>query len=160
MRTMFLGLVVWLVFGFIATLAVLCPAKAMPSTPPPRPEAERRRTLNAGALLNAIAQVETGNQAHRVGRKGERGRCQFMQATWYRYTTADFRVWASRDSQLSRWVETAHMGYLCRKLFSPGQTPEPLLLAAAWRYGPGAAVRNVRGDYAQRVANLYWEAVQ
>ncbi len=136
-------------------LALFVPKRAHAAAP----EASRVVTLNAGALLDAIAEVETRHEHWRIGRAGERGRCQFMASTWGRYTNADFAQWASRDCDLTRRIERAHLDYLVRSLFQRGQIPEPMLIAAAWRHGLGGAVKNVRGDYARRVVNLYWDKV-
>lgn len=138
-------------------LALLSPKRGHAATS--QPAVQRVATLDAVAMLGAIAEVETQHEHWRVGRAGERGRCQFMLSTWVRYTNADFAQWASRDCDLTRRIERAHLGYLLRVLFQPGEIPEPALVAAAWRHGPGNAVKNVRSDYARRVANLYWDHV-
>jgi hypothetical protein len=138
----------------IGALAFVAPKKHHAAAP----VAQRVATLDAVAFLEAIAAVETGHQAWRVGPAGERGRCQFLRATWQRYTNADFAAWASHDSELVRRVERAHLGFLLRLLVQPGQVPDPALLAAGWRWERGA-IAQVRSDYAQRVANLYWDAV-
>lgn len=140
-----------------ALLALVAPKRI---TAADEPTAVRVTTLDAEAILDAIAEVETGHEWWRVGRAGERGRCQFMHTTWVRYTPADFATCASKDSDLTRRVELAHLNHLLRVLFQPGQLPEPLLIAAAWRHGERGAVKNVRGDYAARVANLYWDFVR
>lgn len=139
----------------VGLLALLTPKKSTAAAP----VAQRVFTLNAVAMLDAIAAAETGHAHWRIGRGGERGRCQFTRATWVRYTNADFATWASHDNQLTRRVERAHLAYLVRVLFHPRQLPDPALIAAAWRYGERAAVPQVRSDYAVRVANLYWDAV-
>lgn len=123
------------------------------------PVAQSVPTLDAVAILDAIAAVETENAHWLVGRGGERGRCQFLHTTWARYTNADFAAWASRDTELTRRVERAHLAHLLRVLFQPGESPDPALIAAGWRFGERAATAQIRSDYARRVANLYWDAV-
>jgi hypothetical protein len=139
----------------VGLLALLAPKRAHSA----QPQAQRVGTLDAVVMLDAIAAVETGDKYWPIGKAGERGRCQFMPATWARYTNADFATWASRDCDLTRRVERAHLAHLMRALFRPGHIPEPALIAAGWRYGEGRAGRNVRSDYAKRVANLYWDAI-
>lgn len=137
-------------------LALVVPKRS----PAAAPVAQRVATLDAVAILDAIAAVESGGAHWKVGPRGERGRCQFMRTTWLRYTNADFELWASHDSSLTRRVERAHLGHLVRVLFHPRQIPAPELIAAAWRYGERNAVAQVRSDYAKRVANLYWDALR
>lgn len=115
--------------------------------------------IDAGRLLDAIAAVESGNRPGAVGKLGERGRCQFMPATWARYTTAPFAQWAPVDCDLTRRVEKAHLAWLMAELRKRGTEPTPQLVAAAWRGGLERAFALVGTDPAQRVANLYWEAM-
>ena len=68
-------------------------------------------SLDAVAILDAIAAVEAGGEYWRTGKAGERGRRQFLCSTWVRYTNADFGLWASRDTELMRRVERAHLSY-------------------------------------------------
>ncbi len=115
-----------------------------------------RASLNVGVLLDAIAAVESGNRWSAIGKLGERGRCQFMAGTWARYTNACFDVWASRDCDVSRKVERAHLARVCDTLARRGLEYDPSLIAAAWRFGESRAVQFRQADSAQRVANLYW----
>lgn len=148
--------------AFFALFALVGPRRLFAAAPKramvPSDHAEKVHTLHGGAFLWAIAQVETGCKPELIGKAGERGRCQFLRTTWRQYTTVDFAL-ASRDSAFTRKIERAHLDYLCRKLFPQGE-PEPALLAAAWRHGPGSAVNHVRSEYAVRVTNLYWEAAR
>lgn len=110
-------------------------------------------------MLDAIAAVETGNNWRKVGAAGERGRCQILEATWRRQTAAPFLGWAPVDCDFTRKIERAVLADFCRRLRAEHLSLEPCFVAAAWRYGPGNAGRCARTDYAQRVANLYFDAL-
>jgi len=112
--------------------------------------------LNDALLLDAIADVESGNNPQAIGPRGERGRCQFMAATWRELTNAEFLAWAPVDCPFTRGIERAHLARICRGLHAQRLQLEPAFIAAAWRFGLSQAVRQVRADSAQRTANLYW----
>lgn len=116
-----------------------------------------RDELDAEAMLEAIAQAESGNNAHAVGPRGERGRCQFLPGTWRRYTNAEFLAWAPVDCAFTRGIERRHLVTVCQALRAQGCALEPALVAAAWRFGEHAAAAHVRADSARRTANLYWD---
>lgn len=116
--------------------------------------------VDAAAMLDALAAVESGHNPRAVGRLGERGRCQFTRATWQRYTDAPWESWAAVDCPLTRKVERAHLAWLCARLRTLHPHLEPEFIAAAWRHGPAHAHAHVRSDYARRVAALYREQVE
>lgn len=113
--------------------------------------------LNVEAMIEAIADVESGNNAAvKPGALGELGRCQFLRSTWYDYTNAPFEVFARMDCELTRKVEKAHFARVCAQLIRRGHGLEPALIAAAWRGGVARAASLVRSDAARRTANLYF----
>lgn len=114
-------------------------------------------TLNAEAMIEAIADVESGNDPAAVGALGELGRCQFRRTTWSELTNAPFEVYARRDCELTRKIERAHLARICTQLSGFGHVLTPALIAAAWRAGTGNAVRFARTDPARRAANLYFD---
>lgn len=116
--------------------------------------------VDVESMLDAIAQVESGNNRHAIGACGERGRCQFLPSTWAMHTDANFFSWAGTASPVVHHVERAHLAWVCTSLRRMHPHLEPEWVAAAWRHGPGAAHHYVREDYARRVANLYREAVE
>lgn len=128
--------------------------------------ADRRRhpmgpdDVDAAAMLDAIAAVESGHNPRAVGKHGERGRCQFTRATWQGYTDAPWESWAGVDCPLTRKVERAHLAWLCECLRALHPHLEPEFIAAGWRWGPRLAAAHVRTDYARRVAALYRERVE
>lgn len=145
----------------LAVLLVIC-VLVLPSALADTPGATRNALaleVDADALLDSIAAVETGRNPAAIGPVGERGRCQFTLATWRCYTRADFRSWASVDCPFTRSIERLHLEWLRRQLVRQGYPhPEPELLAAAWRHGPAYAAQALRTDYVRRVAALYRSA--
>jgi hypothetical protein len=144
---------VLLIVGFLAFVLLAGVAHAAVDRTRKKPHPP----LNVEAMIEAIADVESGNDHSEVGDKGELGRCQFMPATWRRYTNAPFQVYARTDCELTRKVEKAHLSYVCAYLLRRGYQLEPALIAAAWRFGEGRAAAFVRADSARRTANLYFD---
>lgn len=101
--------------------------------------------VDTPAMLHAIAQVETGGRNVR-GRAGEHSPYQLTPAVWHRYRgTAKQRA-------------AAHLHYLASKL----PNPTTQRLALAWNGGLGSVDRPsaAQRDYANRVTNLYYDALQ
>lgn len=143
-------------FCFIAVAAAYC---AVVDRRDRKRHMKHRSSIDTHALLDAIAAVESGNNWAAIGRRGERGRCQFMRSTWHVYTLAPFDDWASVDGSVAWQVEQAHLARILDWLEVEGWDFDPAVIAAAWRFGSAHALQHRRADSSQRVANLYWEAV-
>ena len=116
--------------------------------------------IDAAVLIEAIADVESGNNPSVIGKLGERGRCQFRRSVWQAYTNAEFIAWAPHDCPFTRDIERRHLAWLCKELERQGHALDPALIAAAWRYGVTRAARFIRDEAAQRAANLYWDKLK
>lgn len=110
--------------------------------------------FNDEIFLDAIAEVESGNNPNAIGPKGERTEYQFIAATWSRYTKVPFRF-AGRDRNISRQVARDHLQSLKREMTDLGFGASPVVLAAAWRWRPASPAVAAKSDRAQRVVNLY-----
>ncbi len=116
-------------------------------------------------FLEAIAQVESGQNRKAVGKAGERGMYQVKRATW---DEANKRLeaeghyhfqWSKwRDATAQDMIAAAHLRILRQRFKAIGfDTPTPEQLAVAWNRGfEGARSYNFApNDYAVRVANLF-----
>ena len=101
-------------------------------------------TMNAASpsdrLLDAIAQVESGGDAHAVGKLGERGAWQFTRATWYdackRGGLGPITFLRAHHSITARLVASAHLHYLQEELrCALGRAPQPREVYCAWNLG-------------------------
>jgi hypothetical protein len=118
-------------------------------------------------ILNAIAQVETGNDPYAVGDRGQSlGRYQLGDRAW-----AEANDWLNRQGKKtvprSDWhnqrqqdkVAAAFL-QVCRDRFTRFGVPNPTVaqLATVWNLGfQGARQRGFRPtDYGLRVSNLYF----
>lgn len=106
--------------------------------------------MSAAALalfLEAVALVETGGDARKVGRAGERGAFQMTPAV----VASCGGYGAKEAAHYARWLEL--------QLVHGGIDPLPYNLALAWNAGPGAVRRGTATmasyDYALRVKNTY-----
>ena len=94
-------------------------------------------------FLQAVALVETGDQAGLVGAAGERGRFQMTPAV------------AASCGGYGRHEAEKHLHLLEKQLRLVGIDPQPFNLALAWNAGPGAVKRGAAPersfDYARRV---------
>lgn len=108
------------------------------------------------AFLRAIAEVETGGNARKVGRLGERGLFQFRQATWRQHTTQSFRD--AHTPAVAYDIASRHYDWILHELERNGKRATPFMVAAAWNSGVNRVVSgripSVSRDYAQRVVNL------
>lgn len=121
----------------------------------PRRAREELGGLDLAAMIESIADVESGNNPSAVGRAGERGRCQFTEATWRAHTSAPFLLWAPVNCPLTRKVELAHLRWVCGQLLEAGHVLNSALVTAAWRHGVRHAAACIRTDAARRASNLY-----
>jgi len=99
---------------------------------------------NASHLVEAIIQVESGGNARKIGRHGERGLMQIRSGTWKDMTTRLFGTplpfEKAFDPALNRRVGTAYLAWLQEKILSrrnEWQTDERSLLLGAYNAGPG-----------------------
>jgi hypothetical protein len=117
--------------------------------------------IDADAMLDAIAQVESGNNPHAVNPvTGERGRCQFTEATWRLYTNADFATWAASGASFVRRIERQHLREVCAGLRGLGHRLTPELVAAAWLHWVELAAAHAHDDRSIRAGNLYRDALR
>lgn len=117
------------------------------------------------AFLEAVAQVESGQNRKAVGKAGERGMYQVNKAAW---DDASARLkaeghyafpWSKwRDATAQDMVAASHLRWIRSNFHRIGMTnPTPEQLALVWNVGWTAArSRDFRAnDYALRVANLF-----
>ena len=117
------------------------------------------------AFLEAIAQVESGQNRKAIGKAGERGMYQVGKAAW---TDANALLeseknfhyqWSQwRDATAQDMIAAAHLRILRARFKADGySTPTPEQLALAWNRGyEGAKSWNFApNDYAIRVSNLF-----
>ena len=113
-------------------------------------------------LLEAIAEVESGNRAHAVGRDGECGPLQFKETTWASLTNLPFD-----KAEYRSYAFPVAREYLMRarwRLLEAHFDPNPYNLALCWHLGlEGALNALILGkwtnkdvwEYPQRVCALY-----
>lgn len=105
-------------------------------------------------MLNAIAQVETGDNAARVGRFGERTQVQILPATWREYSHLPFSASARHPAETER-VARKYLSHIRARLRARGLPETPFYIAASWNAGPcWRRLRPGTVDYARRVANI------
>jgi hypothetical protein len=117
------------------------------------------------AFLEAVAQVESGQNRKAVGKAGERGMYQVNKAAW---DDASARLkaeghyafpWSKwRDATAQDMVAASHLRWIRANFHRLGMTdPTPEELALVWNVGwTGAVSRKfMPNEYAKRVANLF-----
>ena len=117
------------------------------------------------AFLEAVAQVESGQNRKAVGKAGERGMYQVNKAAW---DDASARLkaeghyafpWSKwRDATAQDMVAASHLRWIRANFHRLGMTdPTPEQLALVWNVGwTGAVSRKfMPNEYAKRVANLF-----
>ena len=117
------------------------------------------------AFLEAVAQVESGQNRKAVGKAGERGMYQVNKAAW---DDASARLkaeghyafpWSKwRDATAQDMVAASHLRWIRANFHRIGMTdPTPEQLALVWNVGWTAArSQGFRANgYAFRVANLF-----
>lgn len=134
--------------GSVLALCTCAPARALVIP----------REIDEQALLRAIAQRETGNDARKIGPMGERSRYQFTRDTWRLHSRLAF-AWATDDTALADQVALVHLRYLQSVLRVHRQPQDAAHLAAAWHYGPRFAHVCLNTEYVRAVVNLYAEEV-
>ena len=81
-------------------------------------------------FLRAVAMVETGGDARKVGQAGERGQFQMTPAV-----VASCGGYGEKEAaHYARWLEL--------QLVHAGVDPLPYNMALAWNAGPGAVLRS------------------
>lgn len=121
--------------------------------------------LNMTALLLAIAAVESGNNASKVGNAGEVTQYQITPAVWKMYSKTPFN--AKKAPWMARAVAVQHIRKI-NEILPPALRNRPQWIAVAWNGGMGAVNEaKVKGeyryahvpkgvqDYADRVRALY-----
>lgn len=105
-------------------------------------------------LLPAIADVETGNNSARLGRRGERTHLQILPATWRRFSRLPHSVSATNHEETDR-VARAYLAVIRQRLKARDLPETPFFIAAGWNAGPNWTRLSRRTiSYADRVANL------
>jgi len=132
----------------------------MTATVPHLPQfrAPALEVIDEGVLLWAIAEVESRNNDAAVGTRGERGRWQFMAATWRglmpkhaHAEAADYAVAATAAHKLyARILET---------LNKRGMAVTVENIAMAWNLGEWFNEAKATTAYARSVAHLYADRV-
>jgi hypothetical protein len=110
-------------------------------------------------LLSAIAQVESGNRDELIGPRGERSRYQISETVWRQH-----RRWAAFDrcrGHAAYDVAFAHLRWLDAKLPTNHTARREYVLSWVWHGGLSSWDRKSARlhDYANRVSNLYREAL-
>ncbi len=106
------------------------------------------------ALLAAIADVETGNNAAKRGRYGERTQLQILPTTWRQFSRLPHSASANNPEETDR-VARAYLSVIRARLRARGLPETPFFIAAGWNAGPGwKKLTNGTVTYAERVANI------
>lgn len=123
--------------------------------------------IDDAKLLNAIAQVETGENRLAMN-GGERGAVGMYQMRCPAWTDANVQLkregkqtyprseWKSPDAQDA--IAFAYLRVIRARLLQMGvRDPSAEVLALCWNQGCGYARKNnfIANDYAERVGNLY-----
>lgn len=95
------------------------------------------------AFLRAIAIVETNNDNSAVGKAGERGKYQFMRATWDQYARVSHSECAKHPDEIER-VARQHLNWIKKTLAKNGMTVNVENCAAIWNAGWGNFKRGFR----------------
>ena len=116
-------------------------------------------------FLEAIAQVESGQNRKAIGKAGERGMYQVGRDAWkdaeerlkaeghYRFPWSKWR-----DATAQDMVAASHLRWIRANFVRVGKPdPTPEQIAVVWNLGWSAAVARhfAPNDYALRVANLF-----
>jgi hypothetical protein len=128
-------------------------------------QTDEQMTISLTLLLVSIAQVETGNNPHAIGKLGERSAYQVSEAVWAQHAKhGEPFALASTNAQLAEHVATEHLIYLTREMERAGVPISVENLAYAWNSGPAAAIRGILhgqkfkpNGFVKRVANIYAE---
>lgn len=116
---------------------------------PPAPTA-----VSDDAMLSAIAEVETGNNAAKRGHHGERTQLQIMPTTWREFSRLPHSASATHPQETER-VAKAYLAVIRKNLRARGLPETPFFIAAGWNAGAGwKRLHPSTVSYAERVANL------
>ena len=117
------------------------------------------------AFLEAVAQVESGQNRKAVGKAGERGMYQVNKAAWddasarLKAEGHYFFPWSKwRDATAQDMIAASHLRWIRSNFHRIGMTnPTPEQLALVWNVGWSGAVSRkfMPNEYAKRVANLF-----
>lgn len=153
----------------VATVPLLARGQVVTAVIPARP------ALDVPKLLRCIAEIETGNDDRKIGRRGERSRYQLKMTTWLdrwfdynqqHYEGKSWRMTPHFHSQCHGWYAQAcaemQVDFLRRQL----STDSPYWLYFAWNAGINRtklAIRDSRVLWmyhgpASRLQNLYYDA--
>ncbi len=116
-------------------------------------------TIPDDVMLTAIAAVETGNDAAKCGRYGERSQLQILPTTWRKFSHLPHASAATNPAETDR-VARAYLALIRSRLRARGLPESPFFIAAGWN--AGASWRRLRPAtvaYAEHVANYVEEIV-
>ena len=113
--------------------------------------------VNFNVFKAAVCQVESGCNDGKIGTKGERGRYQFMEATWKQYTNLPHS--AAHVQSNSEMVMDKHCRWMMLALKRLGREVTVKNLALLHNAGYGNMERRTikasNYDYAERVNAVY-----
>jgi hypothetical protein len=111
--------------------------------------------FNDQQFLRAVAIVETNNDDRAIGKAGERGRYQFMAATWGQYSKIPHTNCAAYPAEIERVAQT-HLNWIKKTLKKNGYEISVDNCAAIWNAGwgnfrkgfqPKTYIRKVKANY-------------
>lgn len=129
--------------------------------PPQPPAIYAPAHINEKILLEAIADVETGNDWHKEGKHGETGAYQIKQSVWEQHMRGTGYSWAlfRHNRIVNRAVAKRHLEFIMLHLPHNGIRVTPINIAACWNLGLEGGVAAIRikriPDSADRVQNIY-----
>lgn len=108
----------------------------------PKLHAENQ-VIDDNILLQSIAQVESNNQHHIIGRAGEKTKYQFREGTWRQYSSTPFLFIDSKHYELeSEVIAYKHLAKI-KKFLSARNQYSVRNIAYIWNAGFGAYRRGV-----------------
>lgn len=158
--TTVLALLAVIVLAMLAVSAAVAREQRAQGCETSAPAASFAEPLDIVAILWAIRQVETGDNPRARGVHGERGAYQFMPDTWKRHAPARANIVLAEDPVWADRVARSYLNEIMRELARRELPAAPAYIAAGWQYGPRWAPLPVKSNYAQRVTNLYRDAVE
>ena len=120
--------------------------------------------FETAVFLHALAEVESGNDPKKIGRRGERTRWQISEAVWQDYMFGrSFAKYCAVD-RLAADCANRHLAWLVRELTHRNIAITPEHLATCWRWGLTGGIDKILRyrkipESAVRVGNLYREEI-
>lgn len=122
------------------------------------------QVIDDNILLQSIAQVESNNQHHRIGRAGEKTKYQFREGTWKQYSSTPFLFIDSKHYELeSEIVAYKHLAKI-KKFLSARNQYSVRNIAYIWNAGFGAFKRGrlpkTTKLHIRKVEKVYFELLR